>query len=93
MQGCQHGSQSDTPGALDIVIEAGDLGLKPVEDSFGILETKVLTVCVSYGAVGKKNIEGTRSQVDIGIWEALASDLDKFVHKFIIFFAAHTTLS
>ena len=92
MQCGQHGRQSDAPGALDIVIEAGDLGLILVEDSFGILETKVLTVWVSYGRVGE-NIEGTRSQVDVGIWEALASDLDKFVHKFIIFFATHTTFA
>jgi hypothetical protein len=34
-----------------------------------------------------------RSQMDVGIGEALAGDLDKSFHEVVIFFASHTTLS
>lgn len=47
LKGRQHGSESDTPRALDVIIETRDLRLIPIEYSPCIVQTKILTDIVS----------------------------------------------
>jgi hypothetical protein len=77
---------------LDIVVETGNLGLIFVEDSSGVLETKVLTAYVS-DTFEEEIARRSRSQMDVGIRKALAGDLDESLHEVVILFASHTMLS
>lgn len=82
LKGRQHGSESDTPRALDVIIETRDLRLIPIEYSPCIVQTKILTDIVS--SVSNDKVEPFLIQVYVSLRESFAGSLYKFIHKFIV---------